>query len=245
VRYAELTWQGAPSALADRWLVLPIGSVEQHGPHLPLGVDSCLAEAFANQIADRLSGMVAPTLPYGARSLPNSGGGHVYPGTIHLSGEALLAVYRDLIAGFVRAGARRLLVLNGHWENEGLLLEALDGCRERGTLANAEIVALSWWSVVHEPDMRELFGDFRGWHVEHAGQAETALMLALQPNAVQLKAAVDHHGHIPAGIYRHPTPPKWNGTDGVLCPTTHATSAQGERLAELVIDRIVSLLLGS
>jgi creatinine amidohydrolase len=161
---------------------------------------------------------------------------------VHLTGEVLIRVYQELVAGFVRAGASQLLVLNGHWENEGLLLEAIDGCRERGMLGGADVVALSWWSVVDERDMQGIFGEFRGWHAEHAGQAETALMLAFHADRVHMERAVDHRDPVPAGVYRYPTPEKWSGTEGVLCPTTHASSEHGRRLASLVVDRIVSLL---
>jgi creatinine amidohydrolase len=90
--------------------------------------------------------------------------------------------------------------------------------------------------------MHNIFGEFRGWHAEHAGQAETALMLAFFADRVRMDRAVDHSDLVPAGIYRYPTPERWSGTDGVLCPTTHATAEHGRRLASLVVDRIVSLL---
>ncbi|MEM9455248.1 MAG: creatininase family protein [Myxococcota bacterium] len=242
MKYADLTWKEVGEALANRWLILPIGSVEQHGPHLPFAVDASLAELFSTKVAERVEGVVAPTLWYGARSLPNSGGGHRYPGTVHLSGEVLLRVYREIITGFVRAGAGKLLLLNGHWENEGLLLEAVDGCREAGLLGGADVVALSWWSVVEARDMTDIFTEFPGWHAEHAGQAETALMLAFYGDRVHMDRAVDHRERVPAGIYRHPTPETWSGTDGVLSPTTHTTAEHGERLASLVVDRLASLL---
>ena len=241
-RYDALTWPEVPDALASRWLVLPTGGVEQHGPHLPLSVDSLLAERLAARVAERVDGFVAPTVTYGARSLPGSGGGHRYPGTVHLPGDLLIQVYAQLVRSFIGAGARRLLVLNGHWENEAFLHEAVDQVRERGELEGRTLVALSWWSVVGEADVREIFGAFPGWHAEHAGQTETALVLALAPELAHMDRAVDHHGAIPAGIYRHPAPDAWCGTQGVLCPTVHATAEQGRRLLDLIVDRLVALL---
>jgi creatinine amidohydrolase len=241
VKYSHLTWPEVGGALSN-WLVLPLGSIEQHGPHLPLCVDEVLAETLADEVAERVGGFVAPTFAYGARSLPNSGGGPRYPGTVHLSGEVLLKAYQEIISSFIRGGARRLLVLNGHWENEGLIFEAIDACRENGRLAESTVIALSWWAVVHERDMVEIFGSFPGWHAEHAGQAETALMLAYNDQLVHMDRAVDHHDSVPAGIYAHPSPEGWSGNDGVLARTTHATSEQGRLLRALVVDRLVALL---
>jgi creatinine amidohydrolase len=168
MKYEELTWPEVSNGLAEKWLILPLGSIEQHGPHLPLCVDSMLAESIAVRLAQRVSAIIAPTFSYGARSLPNSGGGPSYPGTIHLSGQTLLSAYKDLVRGYVAGGARRLLVLNGHWENEGLLFEAIDSLREARELGKATVLALSWWSLVQQRDMQEIFGAFSGWHTEHA-----------------------------------------------------------------------------
>lgn len=244
MEYARLKWGDVPRALSEHWLIIPIGSLEQHGPHLPLAVDSVLVERLATRVASAVDGIVAPTVPYGARSLPNSGGGPSYPGTVHVAGDLLTRFYEALLVSFVRCGATRLLVLNGHWENEPFVVEAIEKCREAGILESRRVVALSWWSVVHEEDMRDIFGAFSGWHVEHAGQAETALMLAVAPDLVSMEEAVDHCLDIPHGIYQHPTPDAWKGNLGVLSRTRHVDAVMGQELADLVISRLQCILLG-
>src|SRR5271155_5643126 len=85
-------------------LVLPVGAVEQHGPHLPLIVDTEIPIRVASLLVERLNGFVAPVISYGARSLPQSGGGPVYAGTISIRGSVLTEYLKDVIAGYVAAG---------------------------------------------------------------------------------------------------------------------------------------------
>src|SRR5262245_21057610 len=108
---------------AGRPAVLGIGSYEAHGPHLPSDTDSVIAAALSHQIADRIGGFALPVLPYGATSRPRSGGGDLFP-LPALRVPTLFAVMTELITGIVRAGARRLVVLTGHYENASVLWDA-------------------------------------------------------------------------------------------------------------------------
>jgi len=242
IRYEEMSWTGVEQALRERILFIPVGSMEQHGPHLPLNVDAVLAQRISGDVASDRGGIVAPAISYGARSLPNSGGGLDYPGTIYIRGDVLVRTYADIIASFLRAGARRMVLLNAHWENEPFLIEAVENCREDGLVGSSEIAALSWWSVVSEADMIGIFGSFPGWHQEHAGQAETSLMLHYAPELVHMEHAVDYPEAIPAGVYMLPPPAAWKGNMGVLSATRHATPEQGRALADLIRKRLVELL---
>jgi creatinine amidohydrolase len=242
IRYENLSWTEVQDTLCQHWLIVPFGSVEQHGPHLPLGVDSFLAHHLAMDVADVVCGMVAPVVTYGARSLPNSGGGPSYPGTIPVPGHLLSEFYAAIISGYVTAGARRIFLLNAHWENEAFMFEAIERCREHRQLEQAQVLALSWWSVVGDKEMADIFGAFPGWHAEHAGQAETALMLHYRPDLVRMDKAVDHHDAVPAGLYRYPTPTAWSGNQGVLSVTSHVKPDMGRALAALVKDKLVGLL---
>ncbi len=116
-------WTDIQDIIRTQWLLLPFGAIEQHGPHLPLAVDTILAESIACEVAERVNGIVAPTLPYGARSLPNTGGGPSFPGTIGLPGNLLISLYRVIIEAFVKQGATKIALINGHWENEPFLIE--------------------------------------------------------------------------------------------------------------------------
>src|SRR6202051_5262021 len=102
-------------------LVLPVGSVEQHGPHLPLTVDIEIPLRIASRMVEKIKGFVAPAIFYGARSLPQSGGSPDIPGTIRVRGCVLTEYLKDVICGYVSMGFRSIVVLNGHYENESFL----------------------------------------------------------------------------------------------------------------------------
>jgi creatinine amidohydrolase len=181
-------------------LVLPVGSVEQHGPHLPLTVDTEIPVRIAGAIVERVTGFVAPAIHYGARSLPQSGGSADIPGTIRVRGNVLTDYLKDVVTGYVSMGFRSIVILNGHYENESFLFEALELCREEGKLEGSRIVALSWWSLVPQTLLDKLFGDrFTGWHAEHASVCETSLMLYLRKDLVGT-ARIDNATPPRAGI---------------------------------------------
>ena len=82
VLMAELTWpEYAQKMMGGATVFLPIGATEQHGPHMPLSVDTILISTIAERIARNVGGIVAPVIPYGYKSQPRSGGGESFPGT--------------------------------------------------------------------------------------------------------------------------------------------------------------------
>jgi creatinine amidohydrolase len=95
---------------------LPTGSLEQPGPHLPLGTDRILPEALALRVAERIGGGGVPTLPYGENSQPKSGGGNHMPGGAALDAATCAAVVRDLVCDFARHGLTRIVLFDGHTE---------------------------------------------------------------------------------------------------------------------------------
>ncbi|MDR2852733.1 MAG: creatininase family protein [Burkholderiaceae bacterium] len=160
--------------------VLPLGAIEQHGPHLPLGVDSVLAEGIVRAVAARLPAdlpaLFLPTLPVGHS--PE----HVhYPGTLTLSGETLLRLCQEIGAGVARAGVRKLVLLSTHGGHTGLMDIA---ARELRMAHGLIVVSTSWFNLP--------LGDLAPARFDvHAGQSETALMLALAPAQVRMDRAAD------------------------------------------------------
>ncbi len=95
---AELSWPELEAKTKARApFFLPVGATEQHGPHLPLGVDVILPTGVCERVAGEVGGVVAPTLPYGYKSQPRSGGGQAFPGTTSLSAHTLSLVVCDII----------------------------------------------------------------------------------------------------------------------------------------------------
>ena len=122
-----MSWTVYRDRLAgDPIIFLPVGALEQHGPHLPMGCDAILASAMAARVADALDGLQLPALRYGYKSQARSGGGQLFPGTTSLDGATLTAMVRDILREVARHGVRRVVIVNGHVENQWFLTEGID-----------------------------------------------------------------------------------------------------------------------
>lgn len=147
-------------------LVVPLGATEQHGPHLPLGTDTQIAEALANELASRVSSVtVAPTVPYGA-----SGEHQDFAGTISI-GQAALEMLLVELGRSASATFPRLLFLSGHGGNAKPLARAVRRLRSEGRDVRAWSPADCWR------------GD------AHAGRVETSVMLVLSAADVNMATA--------------------------------------------------------
>lgn len=208
MRLGESVWPGLPG---DATVVVPVGSTEQHGPHLPLDTDTRVAVA----LADRAVGegvLVAPPLAFGA-----SGEHAGFPGLLSIGHAALRAVLVEL--GRSADWAARLLFVNGHGGNLPTLADAVVQLRGEGR-------DVAWWA----PGVPG--GD------AHAGRTETALLLALAPGLVRPGAVpgptaplADLLPALRAGGVAAVSP------NGVLGDPTGATAEEGGRLlAALVAD---------
>ena len=161
MRHVDTPW---PLVSGDAFVIVPLGSCEQHGPHLPLDTDSVIVEAIADRVAGELirSGTpcrVAPVLAYGA-----SGEHQAFAGTLSLGTDALRLVLTELIRS-ASTWASRILLLNGHGGNSDAVRMAVQQMRDEG-----HMVA---WASCAVPG-----GD------AHAGHTETSMLLALDPQRV-------------------------------------------------------------
>jgi creatinine amidohydrolase len=162
--------------------VLPVAATEQHGPHLPVGVDTFIMEGCIERVAARLPGdlpaLFLPIMRVGVS--PEHGD---FPGTLSLSFETALALLRDLAKSVVDAGVRKLVLLNSHGGNSALLTQMTLELRARyGALA----VACSWHRFGY-PD--GLFDEDELRHGVHGGDVETSLMRAFRPDLVDMTRA--------------------------------------------------------
>ncbi|AHH98915.1 creatininase [Kutzneria viridogrisea] len=238
---ADLTSAQVLDRVAGGTVVWPLGATEQHGPHLPLSVDSVLAEAFAGPIAEAFQGFTLPVQAIAARSLPQSGGGLSFPGTVHVGGDTLVRFLREALQSLFRLPLGRLVVVNGHFENEPFLFEALDQVRQEGLIGDREVFAFSWWSLVQDSWLATETTDFPGWHAEHAGVTETSLMLHLRPDLVT-DLRPDHDRPPRAGVYLHPVDVDQITEQGVLSSTSGSSAELGEKLFSHVIEQAVAMI---
>ena len=157
---------------------------------MAMSVDVVLPTAVCERVAREVGGLVAPTIPYGYKSQPRSGGGEAFPGTTSLDAHTFSLVVRDVIRSLGHDGVRRLVVLNGHFENCWPAVEGVDlGLRElrRDGIADMQVMRLEYWDFVHRQTLDRLFPDgFPGTELEHASLLETSLMLLLRPDLVDM-----------------------------------------------------------
>jgi creatinine amidohydrolase len=245
MRLERMTWPEVRDEIdAATPIVLPVGAIEQHGPHLPLGTDGFIPYHLALRVAATRRLVVAPPVFYGAYSRPRTGGGRHFPGSVGLPGRTLEAVVSDLTADWMRQGFTRVLVLNGHWENSWTLLEALEraiephGDTHKGLLVH-------WWDQVRDDDVRSIFGDaFPGWEAEHASITETSMMETLAPELVrsELKAEGGAERVVTYDIFPPPDDILW--PNGVGYSSMPASADLGAKLVALLVERIGAIVDG-
>jgi creatinine amidohydrolase len=185
----------AESVSESSLFIQPIGAVEHHGPHLPLGTDSIVVDELAKAVVDvrrDLDLVMLPTLSYGLSTE------HVWaPGTITLSASTVLAVLQDVAASVIRAGGKRLALFNGHGGNTHLLRVAI---REIRAATGLETYLLSGGLPPDNggppTDPRE-----EGLGI-HGGIGETSVVLYLRPELVDMEKA---ERSVPSWVheYRH------------------------------------------
>jgi len=214
-------------------VILPVGSVEEHGPHLPLGTDTFHAMEVARRVAELRPVIVAPPVFYGiCRSTRE------HPGTVSLSGDTLRALLKDLGREFYRQGLRRLIFISGHAGGTHMcaLLEAGEALLEEFAdvrLAVVNVLDLLREVLTARPDLIKTKGD------SHAGEVETAIMLAAHPHLVKGRAPAewpsfpnyelvrDKRRYWPGGVWGDPGP---------------AAAAQGEEILDAETLRLVLLI---
>ena len=238
-----MTWPEVRDEIkAGTPIALAVGAIEQHGPHLPLGTDGFIPYKLAKRVAASRQMIVAPPLFYGAYSRPRTGGGRHFPGSVGLPGRTLEQVVTGVTEDWMRQGFRKVVVLNGHWENAWTLLEALEQAIEPHKDTHKALL-VHWWDQVSDDDVRRIFGDaFPGWEAEHASITETSMMEALVPELVRtdLKAEGGAKRSVTYDIFPPPDDILW--PNGVGYSAVPASAELGAQLVDLLVERIGSII---
>lgn len=206
-------------------LLVPVGSLEQHGPHLPLETDTAIAEAATERLADRLAeqavpAWVAPALCYGS-----SGEHQSFPGTVSIGTEALTHLVVELVRS-AATWADRVVLVNAHGGNAEALTDAVAQLTDEGR-------DVAWLPCASEEvDL-------------HAGRTETSLMLHLRPDAVRTELAEAGDTRPLAEIL----PAMRSGgvaavsANGVLGDPTGASADEGAEILAAMVEQLVTTVL--
>lgn len=230
-------WEVTPNAP----VIIPVGAIEQHGSHMPIDTDSHIATAISSAVAAQIGALVGPRFNYGCASLPVSGGGELFPGTISLQGETFTRIVEDLIVAYAGHGHSQIAVINGHLENTHFAIEGAKRALER---VEADVVVLEWWTILPQEALDEIFdGAFPGWEAEHAGVIETSLLMHIAPERVIEDKIENRMGSVPPPVYT--VLPEREGLvdpSGILRTAWGANAELGRRMFAEIVKQCVAAL---
>ena len=245
--WADLTAAEFRALDATRTIaVLPVGAIEQHGPHLPVSVDRDIIEEILARSAPLLGDLPVLFLP--TQSIGKSNEHIAFPGTLTLSAETLIRLWMEIGASVARAGVRKLVIFNGHGGNTAATDIVARDLRARHGMLTA---SCSWSGLF---DSSDLIGAREFIHGIHAGEGETSVMLAARGHLVDMSQAQDFvsrseqwandYHYLGAGS----TPVKLGwligdlNREGACGNAAAATTEKGERLLARGVEHFIAML---
>ncbi|MEX1020930.1 MAG: creatininase family protein [Litorilinea sp.] len=253
IRYDHLTWSEVNEAAAlKKMIVLPIGSTQQHGPHLPVDADCLIVESLALAAAEQRKArvLVAPTLPYSYNVEAMD-----FPGTVSVAAQTFMDFCISVVKGFAYHGFDHILIVNGFAANDNLIeLIARQINMETGALCGS----INWTRLLV---VDEAFNDT--WRESaypgnsHADELETSLYLALDEESVALDRAVDYlepprgegleanfvfEDHFGGGAIYVPGWTSDRSPNGVLGEPSKASVEKGRRIRAEAVTNLVAVV---
>jgi creatinine amidohydrolase len=224
-------------------VIVPVGSTEQHGPHGPLLTDVLVPTEIARRIAGDVDAVVAPTINYGL-SYPHAG----FTGVVHLRIPTFMAIIEDLCVSLAAVGFRRIVFLNGHYDNTYAIAYACASAADRMP-AEVRAYPVNYWDGMSADEAAEFFGPSTGLH---ANRGETSAVLAINPALVDMDAANAEMPPFPevtspaavhtAFFFSAPGSVHRATHSGTWGDARDATAEFGERYLEVVTKATIRLL---
>lgn len=226
-------------------IVQPVGAIEQHGPHLPIVVDSAIATAVLGKALEKLEPEV-PVYALPCQTYGKSNEHWHFPGTLTLTAQTLITVLTEVAESIYRAGFRKLVLMNAHGGQPQVMEIVARDLHQ--TYEDFLVFPLFTWRVPHNA------GEFLSQKEKelgiHAGDAETSVLLSVLPDQVKMERAVVEYPHgLPENSLlsmEGKLPFAWTTRDlsqsGVLGDATVATKEKGDRILDSVSDGWVKVL---
>lgn len=224
--------------------ILPIGSTEQHGPHLPTGTDHIIAWELCKKVAEEVDALLLPLLPFGF-----SHDHFPKPGTISVEADTLKRIIWDTAISLHKSGVKHIIIISGHAGHLHNLNAVCYELNVTGAIGETRTHMLCPYTSI---TMEELATVLEEDMFIHAEELETSLLLYLHPEWVDMKRAVkEHPDYIPKGLttekfleaVRIVTTTKFLGTHfetGVCGDATLATKEKGEKLFKMLSDVLIT-----
>ena len=250
--YSELKWPEIREVVKeDRVVLLPTGSIEQHGHHLPVDTDSALVTEVCRRTAERIPDevLLMPTVTYGYD--PH----HMdFPGNMSIEGVTFLHYVRDILVGLAHHGFKRILIVNGHGSNM-IYVDAAARQAIIDTEGKVMCAAMGYFHTARFMEKAKKVRESGLGGVAHACEAETSLSLAMRPELVDMSKAVDFRGapDVPDDFKQDLVPsasrsriafaPYFSSTteNGTYGAASLGTKEKGEQLFEAAIEGLIEV----
>ena len=245
--WMDMSWRDFAAADMSKVVaVLPVAAVEQHGPHLPVGVDTYINEGYLARAIARTPADL-PVLYLPVQSIGKSNEHIEFPGTLTFSAETLTRAWTEIGDSVARTGCRKIIFMNSHGGN----VPVIDVVARELRIRHRMLAVHAAWHRLGFPD--GMFSAKERAHGIHGGDAETSLMLAFRPQTVKMSeaidfasAAIDIEQEFKQLRVTQPVGLGWMSSDlhplGAAGDASVATRDKGEACAENGADRFIDLL---
>jgi creatinine amidohydrolase len=225
-------------------VIVPTGATEQHGPHAPLLTDVLIPQEVARRVAPEIGAVVAPPVNY-ALSYPHVG----FAGLVHIRIPTFMAMIEDLCVAFAAVGFKRIIFLNGHYDNTYAIAYACANAAEKMT-REVKAFPINYWDGLTAEEVGEFSGLKNGLH---ANAAETSAVLAINPNLVDLEHANAEFPPFPdftvntapvhtAFFFTSPGSVHWATKSGTWGDARKSTPEMGERYIQAGVRSTLAVL---
>lgn len=233
ILWEELTWKDVDRLTKTmNMAIIPTASCEQHGPHLPLAVDTIDCYEVAKRVSAKTGVPVVPPLIYGCSQSHGN-----FPGTLSLRPDTMMKIICEISEWLYKSRIRKILILNGHMWNWGPIYSARENLRY--DLPELQVRVLNWWETT-PTTMSKLVEDCPVFpSYIHANLSETSCVLAARPELVNMQEAVDEEDYETFFEYRMD---QYSKSGVVGRGATKSTAELGKKLFAMVVDALVPMI---
>lgn len=233
ILWEELTWKDIDRLTKTmNMAIIPTAACEQHGPHLPLAVDTIDCYEVATRVSAKTGVPVVPPLTYGCSQSHGN-----FPGTLSLRPDTMMKVICEISEWLYKSRIRKILILNGHMWNWGPIYSARENLRY--DFPELRVRVLNWWETT-PTTMSKLVEDCPVFpSYIHANISETSCVLAARPELVNMQEAVDEDDYETFFEYRMD---QYSRSGVVGRGATRSTAELGEKLFTMVVDALVPMV---
>jgi creatinine amidohydrolase len=233
ILWEELSWKDIEKLTTSmKMVIIPIGACEQHGPHLPLAVDTIDCYEVAKRVSAKTGVPVIPPLMYGCSQSHGD-----FPGTLSVRPETMIRMICDIVEWLHRSGIRKILLLNGHMWNWGPIYSARENIHY--DFPDIQVRVLDWWATTPQITAQSMKDCPVLPSYVHANVGETSCILAVRPDLVNMAAAVNEKDYKTFFEYRMD---QYSKSGIVGRETTKSTAEFGEKIFGMVVNNLVSMV---